>query len=79
MSTNKNLITGLCSGTLVSTYNNRQQADCRLEGPCGWINIREQRVSSKDTSKSLWSAFAGLASGLWAMLGGQFYNGACIL
>ena len=40
MSTNKNLITGLCSGTLVSTYNNRQQADCRLEGPCGWINIR---------------------------------------
>ena len=22
------------------TYNNRQQADCRLEGPCGWINIR---------------------------------------
>ena len=30
--------------------------------------LGEQRVSSKDTSKSLWSAFAGLALGLWAML-----------
>ena len=53
MSTNKDLITGLCSGTLVSTYNKRQQADCRLEGPCGWINIRGAESIFKGQYQSL--------------------------
>ena len=55
MSTNKDLITGLCSGTLVSTYrftSNRQQADWK--GPVDGSTLGEQRVSSKDSISHWW-------------------------
>ena len=48
MSTDKDLITRLCSGTLVLTNrftSNRQLAD--LKGPMKYSTLREQRISSR--------------------------------
>ena len=55
MSTNKDLITGLCSGTLVSTYrftSNGQQADWK--DPVDGSTLGEQTVSSKDSINHWW-------------------------
>ena len=55
MSTNKDLITGLCSGTVVSTYrftSNRQQADWK--NPVDGSTLGEQRVYSKDSINHWW-------------------------